>query len=104
MPRKSREELPQSLGSWLRAHREGRAMTLTEMADKLEVSCSYVCDVERGRKGVSLGRAAQWSRRLGTDETVLVRLAMQQLLDDAGLRLRADVQHPGPKVRRKRAA
>jgi transcriptional regulator with XRE-family HTH domain len=51
------------------------------MADKLEVSKQYLCDVERGRKTVSPRKAADFAKKLGYSEDQFVRLSLQDMLD-----------------------
>ena len=56
------------------------------------VSRSHLCDVEKGRKVVSPERAAAWAKVLGFPETVFVKLALQEQLDRAGVRMTVQVE------------
>jgi transcriptional regulator with XRE-family HTH domain len=67
-------------------------ISLTDFAQKLGVSRQYLCDVEKGRRAVSLERASQWARLLGYHEGQWVQLALQQELDSAGLKFRVSVE------------
>jgi transcriptional regulator with XRE-family HTH domain len=58
--------------------REGEELTLEAFAKKLGVSRQNLCDIEKGRKGVSPERAARWAQLLGYPDAQWVRLALQQ--------------------------
>lgn len=83
------EELggPLTLASLLQSIRQGEGMTQAEFAEKLDLSRSHLCDIERGRKTISPARAAKFARVLGYSEKQFVRLSLQKLLDEAGLDL-----------------
>jgi len=74
-----------TLASYLVAIREGEGWSQAEMARQLGVSRSHLCDLEKGRKTLSPGRAAAFARVLGYSERQFVRLALQEIVDDAGL-------------------
>jgi transcriptional regulator with XRE-family HTH domain len=83
---------PLTLGMLLTAIREGEEMSQTDFAAELGISRSHLCDIEKGRKTVSPARAAQFARTLGYGEKQFVRLALQQLVDQAGLGLSVHVE------------
>jgi transcriptional regulator with XRE-family HTH domain len=57
----------------------------------LGVSRSHICDVEKGRKVVSAERAAKWAKILGYSDIQFVRLALQDQLDKAGVKMNVKV-------------
>lgn len=59
--------------------------SLVEYARRLGVSRQYLCDVEKGRRTVSLERAAEWGRILGYGEELFMKLALEQQARAAGL-------------------
>jgi transcriptional regulator with XRE-family HTH domain len=75
----------------LRAIREGEEESLEACATKLGVSRTNLHDIESGRRGVSVERAAQWAKLLGYMPEQFVQLALQALVDAAGLKLSVDV-------------
>jgi len=83
---------PLSLRDLLIAIREGEAWSQAEMARTLGVSRSHLCDIEKGRKSVSAGRAAGFAAKLGYSREQFVRLALQDLVTDAGLSMLVKVQ------------
>ena len=81
-----------TLGRAIESIRKGQELSQDECAKKLGVSKSHLCDVEKGRKTVSPERAAKWARALGYPESVLVRLAIQDELDAAGLKYKVEIE------------
>ncbi|HRI64318.1 MAG TPA: helix-turn-helix transcriptional regulator [Polyangium sp.] len=77
---------PLTFGRLLEAIRVGEGISQAEFARRLGMSRSHLCDIEKGRKSVSLTRAAQLAKTLGYSEKQFVRLALQELVDEAGLK------------------
>jgi transcriptional regulator with XRE-family HTH domain len=82
---------PLTLAGALEATRQGEGWTQAEMAEKLGISKMHLCDIEKGRRRVSPERAAHFARVLGYSEEQYVRLALQALVDDAGLRFHVEL-------------
>lgn len=82
---------PLTLGLALEGLRRGEEMSQTAFARKLGLSSQKLCDIEKGRRHVSPERAAQFARKLGHPIEVFVRLALQDLVTDGGLRLKVSV-------------
>lgn len=82
---------PLSLGSALSAIRESEGESLAEFAQRLGISRTHLSDIEHGRRSVSLQRAAKFAVALGHNQTQFVRLALQDQVREAGLKLRVDV-------------
>jgi transcriptional regulator with XRE-family HTH domain len=78
---------PLTFGNLMEAIRLGEGLSQAEFARQLGMSRSHLCDIEKGRKSVSLTRAAQLAKTLGYSEKQFVRLALQELVDEAGLKL-----------------
>ena len=91
--RKSLERItgPLSFGALLTAVREGEGWSQTDMAVRLGVSRSHLCDLEKGRKSVSPARAAAFAAILGYSEKQFVRLVLQDLVNQAGLKFEVRV-------------
>lgn len=53
-----------SLGNVLRLFRIARDMTVKELAEKMDVSSSYICDVERGARNPSMETYQKYSDAL----------------------------------------
>jgi plasmid maintenance system antidote protein VapI len=72
----------------LESKRLGEELSQAEFARMLKISRQYLNDVEKGRRCVSPERASQWARTLGYSEIHWVKLALQDQVDRAGLKLR----------------
>ena len=60
------------VGTQLRALREGRGVGLREMARRVRVTASYLCEVERGRKAPSEAVVRRLARELRHDPELLL--------------------------------
>jgi len=83
---------PMTLGDMLWSLRTSDEISQAEFAKRLGVSRSHLCDVEKGRKVVSPERAAAWAKILGFPPTVFVKLALQEQLDRAGVKMSVKVE------------
>ena len=82
---------PLSLGSMLESIRLGEEISQVGFAEQLGISRSHLCDIEKGRKTVSVARAARFANILGYSEAQFVRLALQALVEESGLKLKVRV-------------
>ena len=82
---------PLTLGGALSAIRESEGESLAEFSQRLRISRSHLSDIEHGRRSLSLERASEFARALGHHEAQFVRLALQDQIRHAGLKLRVDV-------------
>lgn len=80
-----------TLGELIHSIRLGEEMTQEEFASKLGISKSHLCDIEKGRKNVSAERAYNFAIILGYSEKQFVKLALQGILDDSGIKLKIEV-------------
>lgn len=76
---------PLTAGRMLRAERLGEEIPQKEFAQKLGIPVTHLCDIEKGRKQVSPGRAARFAKTLGLSERQFIRVALQDLLEHDGL-------------------
>jgi transcriptional regulator with XRE-family HTH domain len=83
---------PLTFGGHLSAIRQGEEMTLDAFAKRLGISRQHLCDIEKGRRRVSPERAARWARVLGYSETTMVQLALQYMVEEAGLKMKVSVK------------
>ncbi len=82
---------PLTIGGLLESIRLAQEISQINFAKKLQISPSHLCDIEKGRKVVGPERAARFAKILNRSREQFVRLAFQELLDDAGLKMVVDV-------------
>ena len=82
---------PLTLGAALSGIRESEGESLAQFSARLGVSRSHLCDIEQGRRSVSPERAARFAKALKQHQAQFVRLALQDQVRDAGLRLKVEV-------------
>ncbi|HSB81550.1 MAG TPA: helix-turn-helix transcriptional regulator [Candidatus Methylomirabilis sp.] len=82
---------PLTLGGLLESIRLSEDMSQAVFAKKLGISASHLCDIEKARKIVSPERAARFAKILGRSEPQFVRLALQELVNESGLKMKVEV-------------
>lgn len=82
---------PMTVGRFIKAFRDCDEVTQAVYAKRLGISKANLCDIEKGRKLVSVLRAAKFAKVLGVPNTVLVQLSLQDQLRHAKLKLRVAV-------------
>lgn len=100
------EELdgPLTFGRMLNGFRLSEEASLADFAKKLGVSRQHLCDVEQGRRSVSIERAAAWARALGYGEGQFMELALEQQARAAGLDVQITVRPRARAPRQRRRA
>ena len=83
---------PLTLVECLEAIREGEEMSHADFAAALGISKSHLCDIEKGRKAVSLARAIEFAEILGYSKDQFARLALQSHVDEAKLPYRVFIE------------
>ena len=74
-----------SFGQMLEAHRLSEERSQKDFAKILGISASSLCDLEKGRKIPSAGRAARIAKRLRLSERLFLEIALQDQLLQEGL-------------------
>ncbi|MBC7712642.1 MAG: helix-turn-helix transcriptional regulator [Rhizobacter sp.] len=75
-----------TFGKVLEAYRTADEISLKDMAKKLGISSSSLCDLEKGRRIPSPSRAYEIAKIAGGPPKSWVRLALQDQLDQEGLK------------------
>ena len=81
-----------TFGGLIEAMRQAEEMSQVEFAKKLGISKQHLCDIEKGRKFVSPERAARFARILGHSEQSFVALALQDIVNQGGLKIKVSVE------------
>lgn len=63
-----------------------------ELARRMKISRAHLCDIENGRRSVSVDRAAQFARVLGYSANQFVALAVEDQLRKAGLKVKVRLE------------
>lgn len=80
-----------SFGAAICAIRQIEELAQAAFAKKLRISTAHLCDIEKGRRFVSAARAASFARRMGQPQEYWVKLAIQDQINQAGLKLTVEV-------------
>jgi len=81
-----------TFGGLIEAMCQAEEMSQVDFAKKLGISKQHLCDIEKGRKFVSPERAAKFAKILGHSEKSFVALALQDIVDQGGLKLKVSVE------------
>ncbi len=81
-----------TLGRFISAWRRSEDLSQKEFAERLGISAANLCDIEKGRKGLSIYKASEIAKEIGYSPTVLVQLALQELVTSSGLNYTVEVK------------
>ncbi|HWU43612.1 MAG TPA: helix-turn-helix transcriptional regulator [Bdellovibrio sp.] len=83
---------PLTFGQLLESIRLGDEISQLRFAEKLGISKSHLCDIEKGRKPVSAFKASEYAKILGYSNEQFVRLALQDEVNRLGLKLKVIIE------------
>ena len=83
---------PLTFGKTLAAYRQAEEMTAKEFSKMLGMTPQSLCDLEKGRKLPSVGRAAKIARKLGEPVESWISLALEDQVRQADLRYRVELR------------
>lgn len=81
-----------TVGEFLNAWRTSEEMSLREFGKLVGFSIPNLCDIEKGRKGVSPEKAQQIAKAIGVPPALLIRLAIEDQLQAAGLKYTVEIK------------
>ena len=81
-----------TMGKFLRSWRLCEDMSQKEFARLIGLSAANLCDLEKGRKGISPERAYAIAKRIGYSPSVLVSLALEEQLEKVGLKYKIELK------------
>jgi transcriptional regulator with XRE-family HTH domain len=67
-------------------------MSLKNFGKLIGLSIANLCDIEKGRKGVSPEKAEQIAKALKVPPALLVRLSIEESLKAAGLKYQVEIK------------
>lgn len=82
---------PLTFGRALAAMRSLSGRSQVELAEILGITKGNLCDIEKGRRTVSVERAAEFAEKLSLPVKYWVKLALQDQINAAKLDLKVDV-------------
>ena len=80
------------IGEFIHTWRTSEEMSLKDFGKRVGMSVANLCDIEKGRKGVSPEKAEQIAKAIGVPPALLVRLAIEESLRAAGLKYSVEVK------------
>lgn len=86
---------PTTIGRLLRHYRDSLELTQPEMGKKLGITKQHICDLEKGRRLISVEMAAKIAKRLKEPVDYWVSIALQDQIRKAKLKLRVRVEKAG---------
>jgi transcriptional regulator with XRE-family HTH domain len=82
---------PLTFGQMIKSLRLADEIAQVELAHRMEISRAHLCDIEQGRRTVSVERAAQFAKVMGYSETQFVAVALDDQLREAGVHARVEL-------------
>ncbi len=81
-----------TVGEFLRNWRLSEQMSLKEFGKLIGLSTANLCDIEKGRKGVSPEKAEHIAKALKIPPALLVKLSIEESLLSAGLKYQVEIK------------
>ena len=81
-----------TVGEMLHSWRASEEMSLKDFGGLIGMSVANLCDIEKGRKGVSPEKAEQIAKAIGVPPALLIRLSIEESLKAAGLRYQVEIR------------
>lgn len=78
---------PLTISGILKSIRACDEISQKDFAVQLGISKQNLCDIEKGRKAVTPSRAAIFAQKLRLPPSAFIRIALQEELDRAGVKL-----------------
>src|SRR5712692_885557 len=83
---------PLTFGRMIASVRVADEIPQAELARRVGISRANLCDIEKGRRSVTVKRAAQFARILGYSVNQFVAVAVEDQLRKAGLRVQVRLE------------
>jgi len=79
---------PLTFGRMIQSVRKADGIAQAELALKMAISRAHLCDIENGRRSVSVDRAAKFAKVLGYSVTQFVAQAVEDQLLKNGIKVK----------------
>ncbi len=77
-----------SFGRMIESIRKSDEISQVELAKTMQISKAHLCDLEKGRRPITLTRAIQFAKVLGYSETQFAAKALEDQVHEAGLKVK----------------
>lgn len=78
---------PITFGQMISSLRAADEISQAELARKMKISRAHLCDIEKGRRTVSIERAIEFAKVLGYSINQFVAVALEDQTREAGLEI-----------------
>lgn len=79
---------PLTFGKMIESIRKSDELSQVDLASKMNISKAHLCDIEKGRRTVTLSRAIQFAKVLGYSETQFASLVLEDQAREVGLKVK----------------
>lgn len=79
---------PLSFGKMVESLRVADEISQAALAKKMHISRAHLCDIEKGRRAVTVERAAQFAKIMGYSVNQFVAMALEDQLRKAGMKVK----------------
>ena len=76
----------------LRSWRLCEGLSQRQFAHRLGISAQNLCDIEKGRKGISIDKAHEIATIIGYSAPVLIKMVIDEQIKEAGLKYRVELK------------
>ena len=83
---------PLTFGRMIESIRKADEMSQVELASLMKISKAHLCDIEKGRRSVSLSRAADFAEILDYSPIVFVSILIEDMVREAGLAVKVSLK------------
>lgn len=77
---------PLSFGQMIESLRQADEVSQIDLAKKMKISRAHLCDIEKGRRSITVERAAQFAKVMGYSRNQFVARAIEDQLRKAGIK------------------
>lgn len=77
---------PLSFGKMIESLRQSDEISQISLAKKMKISRAHLCDIEKGRRAVTVERAAKFAKTMGYSVNQFVAYALEDQLRKAGIK------------------
>ncbi len=83
---------PLTFGKMIESLRKADEISQVDLARKLKMSRAHLCDIEKGRRAVSVEKAAEFASVMGYSVAQFVAVSIEDQLREAGLKAKVKIE------------